>query len=464
MSSSTVTSRATRVTILAPVRGVLVPMETIPDPVFAQKLVGEGISIDPLEGRLHAPVAGEVSHLHPSAHALTLRTPEGLEILVHIGLDTVRLRGEGFTTHVRMGDSVRAGDLLISFDLDHLALHAKSLLTQVVVTNTAMITSLTPRTGAVSVGDPVADITLPGAGGGSGDGADTAAAGQRVTSPAILVPNPSGLHARPAATLANQAQQFRSQIWLVMNDVQVNAKSIMAVMGLEVTAGATVRIVASGPDAEQAAETLSAAVAAGLGEEIGTSPVSVTPVSVRSVPATVPPAPSVASAVLPAATPVSAPAARPGSGAAGQHSSRELRGAAASPGLAVGTIVQVRREDVEVTEEATDHHRGTPSPERRDRPCPDTALGAGGPAHPGGRRRQGGHLRRPSEILRDPDLLDLAASGIDKGKSAAYAWRAAYRMYADRLAGLKNEVLAGRAIDVRDVGQRVLRGAHRPAR
>ncbi|MDQ1289155.1 MAG: multiphosphoryl transfer protein [Actinomycetota bacterium] len=460
MSSSTVTSRATRVTILAPVRGVLVPMETIPDPVFAQKLVGEGISIDPLEGRLHAPVAGEVSHLHPSAHALTLRTPEGLEILVHIGLDTVRLRGEGFTTHVRMGDSVRAGDLLISFDLDHLALHAKSLLTQVVVTNTAMITSLTPRTGAVSVGDPVADITLPGAGGGSGDGADTAAAGQRVTSPAILVPNPSGLHARPAATLANQAQQFRSQIWLVMNDVQVNAKSIMAVMGLEVTAGATVRIVASGPDAEQAAETLSAAVAAGLGEEIGTSPVSVTRVSVRPVPATVPPAPSVASAVLPATTPVSAPvsapAARPGSGAAGQHSSRELRGAAASPGLAVGTIVQVRREDVEVTEEATDHH----AERRRLNDAIDRAQTQLWALE--NRLTQEADADKAAifaahaEILRDPDLLDLAASGIDKGKSAAYAWRAAYSVYADRLAALRSEVLAGRAIDVRDVGQRVL--------
>jgi phosphocarrier protein FPr len=93
---------ATRVSLLAPVTGVLVPIEQVPDPVFAGKMVGEGISIDPLENILVAPCDGEVVHLHPSLHALTIRSPEGLEVLTHIGLDTVRMRGEGFEVKVKV--------------------------------------------------------------------------------------------------------------------------------------------------------------------------------------------------------------------------------------------------------------------------------------------------------------------------------------------------------------------------
>jgi phosphoenolpyruvate-protein phosphotransferase len=467
------------VTLLAPARGVLVPIETVPDPVFAQKMVGDGISIDPLEGSLYAPVDGEVVQVHPSAHALTVRSGEGLEILLHVGLDTVRLRGEGFTTHVGVGDRVRAGDLLISFDLDRLATHAKSLLTQVVVTNTDLLAGLTPRTGQVDVGDPMADLTL------MVDTTDadavSAPAPQRVVSAAVLVRNPEGLHARPAATLAHAAQQFPGDVWLALGDEQVNAKSIIAVMGLEVGCGATVRIVASGPDAEQAAQTLSAAIAAGLGEEDLGEAAPGTP-------------PAAGTGPNPADTGGSAAGGtdgRAGVGGARSHDaphgsvtgatvdvvagsvaepsgSRQLVGAAASPGLAVGTIVQIRREDSDVAEQGADRH----TERRRLNDAIDrahTQLWAlenrlRQEADPDKAAIFGAHR----EILRDPDLLDLATSAIDKGKSAAFAWRGAYTVYADRLAGLRSAVLAGRAVDVRDVGQRVLeeltgRRGERPA-
>mgnify|MGYP002683308164 CR=1 FL=1 len=92
MSRSNLRPIKGRITLYAPIDGVMVPMETVPDPVFAQKMVGEGVCVDPLDGRLHAPVDGEVVQLHPSAHALTVRTREGMEILLHIGLDTVDVR------------------------------------------------------------------------------------------------------------------------------------------------------------------------------------------------------------------------------------------------------------------------------------------------------------------------------------------------------------------------------------
>jgi multiphosphoryl transfer protein len=88
MSTEASAPPVTRLDLKAPLTGVLVPIEQVPDPVFAQKMVGEGVSIDPLSDHLLAPCDGEVSHLHPAAHAVTIRTLGGLEVLLHIGLDT----------------------------------------------------------------------------------------------------------------------------------------------------------------------------------------------------------------------------------------------------------------------------------------------------------------------------------------------------------------------------------------
>src|SRR5512133_1685540 len=122
---------ATRVEILAPLSGVLVPLESVPDPAFAQKMVGDGGSIDPTSSELLAPVTGIVTQLHRAHHALTITTEQGLEVLLHIGLDTVTLKGEGFTPKVSQGDHVEVGQTLISFDGDLVASKARSLLSQI---------------------------------------------------------------------------------------------------------------------------------------------------------------------------------------------------------------------------------------------------------------------------------------------------------------------------------------------
>src|SRR3712207_2404770 len=114
--SPTQVRASTGVRLMAPLSGHLMPIDQVPDPVFAQKMVGDGISIDPVSQSLLAPCDGEVVQLHPSHHAITVKTSEGLEVLMHIGLDTVTLRGEGFSPRVKVGDRVRAGDALIDFD------------------------------------------------------------------------------------------------------------------------------------------------------------------------------------------------------------------------------------------------------------------------------------------------------------------------------------------------------------
>src|SRR2546429_10027796 len=129
------TTTPQRVALLAPLSGVLVPLERVPDPVFAQRTVGDGVSIDPTSCEVLAPAAGLVTLMHRAAHALAITTDEGVEVLVHIGVDTVSLNGKGFTARVSQGDRVAAGQPLISFDADLIARSAPSLLTQVLVTN-----------------------------------------------------------------------------------------------------------------------------------------------------------------------------------------------------------------------------------------------------------------------------------------------------------------------------------------
>ncbi|HEU4781260.1 MAG TPA: PTS glucose transporter subunit IIA, partial [Steroidobacteraceae bacterium] len=122
-------------TIRAPFAGWCSPLSEIPDAAFAQGMLGDGVGLDPTGNELRAPCDGEVISVAASRHALALRAAAGAEILVHVGVDTVGLAGEGFHVHVRKGDKVRAGDLLITFDLDLLAHRAPSLMTPILITN-----------------------------------------------------------------------------------------------------------------------------------------------------------------------------------------------------------------------------------------------------------------------------------------------------------------------------------------
>ena len=147
---------ATQVNIISPLTGIMVPIGDVPDPVFAKKMVGDGFSIDPLSNTLLAPIDGQIADLQAARHALTIRSADGLEVLIHIGLETVALGGKGFTAHVAPGDAVKTGDELITFDIDQVACDAKSLLTQVVITNGELVESITPTHGLKHAGEDVA--------------------------------------------------------------------------------------------------------------------------------------------------------------------------------------------------------------------------------------------------------------------------------------------------------------------
>ena len=121
--------------VFAPVAGRLRKMEDVPDPVFAKKVLGDGFAVEPLNGNIAAPVAGEIALLAETLHAFAIRSDEGLEVLVHIGIDTVKLKGQGFSSTMSTGDTVAAGDVVVTVDLDIVTPQVPSMMTPVIITN-----------------------------------------------------------------------------------------------------------------------------------------------------------------------------------------------------------------------------------------------------------------------------------------------------------------------------------------
>ncbi|HEI1472962.1 TPA: PTS transporter subunit IIABC [Staphylococcus aureus] len=139
----------------APLTGEVTPLSEVPDQVFSEKMMGDGIAIKPSQGEVRTPFNGKIQMIFPTKHAIGLVSDSGLELLIHIGLDTVKLNGEGFTLHVEEGQEVKQGDLLINFDLDYIRNHAKSDITPIIVTQ-GNITNLDFKQGEhgnISFGD-----------------------------------------------------------------------------------------------------------------------------------------------------------------------------------------------------------------------------------------------------------------------------------------------------------------------
>lgn len=104
--------------VLSPCRGTLIELDKVEDEVFSQKAMGDGVAVEPSEGTFYAPISGTLESVFPTGHAYGIRSTDGKEVLVHIGLDTVELNGKGFTLHVKQGDKVKAGDKVVTADLN----------------------------------------------------------------------------------------------------------------------------------------------------------------------------------------------------------------------------------------------------------------------------------------------------------------------------------------------------------
>lgn len=140
----------------APATGKAVPLQEVNDPTFSEEMLGKGVAIIPSEGKVYAPADGEVAMVFDTLHAVSLTTTYGAEVLIHVGLDTVKLNGEGFKGHVKVGDKVKKGDLLLTVDLEKVKAAGCDVITPMLICNTTDYASVEAIVGQeVNAGDDV---------------------------------------------------------------------------------------------------------------------------------------------------------------------------------------------------------------------------------------------------------------------------------------------------------------------
>ncbi|MBQ8170664.1 MAG: PTS transporter subunit EIIC [Oscillospiraceae bacterium] len=145
--------------VFSPLNGKVVPLSDVPDPVFADRILGDGCAIMPSDGKIYSPVNGEISSVAEAKHAYGFSSEDGLEILVHFGLETVSLKGEGFRSYKKVGDKVKAGELIAEADIKLLSEKGITTLTPVIICDGAQDKALSFPTGEIRTGDPLITFT-----------------------------------------------------------------------------------------------------------------------------------------------------------------------------------------------------------------------------------------------------------------------------------------------------------------
>jgi phosphoenolpyruvate-protein phosphotransferase len=397
----------TRIALSSPLAGWVRPLSEVCDEVFASGLAGDGVAIDPVGDTLHAPCDGEIVPVGRARHALTLRHASGVELLMHVGIDTVALQGAGFETLVEAGQQVRRGDPLLRFDLDRIARDARSAVTPILIAGGArVLTRVEAR--AVQVGDALLEIEA--------DVAATVrrAGGAEETRRRFRVPFDHGLHARPAAQLVAALRGSGASVTLHARGRQADARSTVALMALGVQRGDEVEAVVRGADAEAALAAL-AQILSGVPE---------------TVPAVAPAAPSASTQV-------------PG----------ELAAVIAARGLSLGRAVGLHEPEIEV--EAAGRGVALELDALRQARTRVAAHLAGLRASSAATQRE--VLDAHQALLDDPQLLHDAEREVQGGRSAGFAWRSAIRVTSAALESLGDSRMAERAADLRDLERQVLR-------
>lgn len=414
---------ASTLQLLAPISGTTLPLEKVPDRTFAEKLIGEGIAIEPSGNQIVAPCHGRIILVHPAKHSLTLRTEEGVEILLYVGLDSAIQQGEGFHPLVQGGDQVSAGTPLLQFDREQLITKLRSLLTLMLITNgekVARYHSPDDRQ-VITAKAPLLKLDLRAP-------TDPAASTGNIEAKATLR-NLLGLHARPAAHLVKEAKRYMAQIELEHNGRRLDAKSLITLLAANVQHGDELTIRAMGQDASYAVHALVSAIESGLGESL--------------------PQPK-ARLFENRESPLLAP----------QESGQNyLSGAATSTGIAIGPAHQWREPEfsgqkVEYASES--------KPERAKLTQAIIAIQNKlqrliEQLSEEGLDDNAEIFSAHSELLDDPGILKLARTHIAQGKTAEYAWYDAIQQQIQQLKATESPLLMGRADDLQDIGHQVLK-------
>ena len=400
--------------LVAPMQGWVAPLDEVPDPVFSERILGDGLAIDPTGSTLHAPCDGII--LSSANHAVTIRASNGAEILIHVGLETVALAGQGFIGHVREGKSVKAGDPLLTFDLEFLASRVKSLISPIVITNgDGFQIENRSHDRELKVGDALMELRPI-----AGDASESSATGA-VVSREVVVALAHGLHARPAAILSNSAKRFGAEMSLLLGGRRVNAKSVAALMSLGVRCNDTVVVEATGADADKAVAAVVDLIKAALGETPVTS-------AVQTVAKASPSQPSY------------------------QDDANVVRGIRAAPGMALGRAVHFQIGEIATPEQGN----GITYEMGEFRRALGDVRSALERAASSGDRQQRDILSAHIALIDDPELYQNAVKLIELGKGAGFAWRQSVRGFSDAFKAMDDARMRERAGDLLDLERQFL--------
>jgi phosphoenolpyruvate-protein phosphotransferase len=460
-------SAANLLKLHSPLRGWCAPLAETPDEVFAQRFLGDGVAIDPTGDTLYAPCDGEIVSVATSRHAVAIRADNGAEILLHVGIDTVALGGNGFEALVQPGARVSRGQPLLKFDLDILARGAKSLITPMLITNGDRFAVANACVGvAVEVGDALFDVVATGAG-----VAATSSGTEQEQTLSFVVPLEHGIHARPAAMIANFAKTQPMEITVSAHGRSANARSAVSMMALGVKHGDEISLAARGAGAaataaldrlkqlvlgikEPPASGAHAASANNAAAAQGRLAARAEQVEMGTGSNAAGRSSSASKAVASAASGSSGAgkAQELSSAASTIAGSNRLRGVIASRGLAVGRAVTLKAAEIAVVEagrgiahESSEFERAREEVRARLNQLAQHSQGAA-------REVITAHL----EFIDDWELVAAARRAISRGKSAAFGWRRAVRDSADTLRALDDPRMSERVDDLIDLESQVL--------
>lgn len=405
--------------IFAPLAGVIRSLDVVPDGVFSQRIIGDGIAIEPLDGLVRAPFKGIVVALPATSHAITIRSPGGVEVLIHVGIDTVALGGRGFSSLVSIGQSVQMGDALIEIDLDMIAQDAPSLVTPIVIVSGQLLDVISASGLAARSGDLLmtahALAVSPDCAGSSTDFGSTA----QINTELKL---PHGLHARPSAQLAEMARSFGGAVSVSFGDKSADATSVTGLMTLGTRLGSEIEIKAIGDRAREAVTSISrllSELAQSEHKEAQAAPVV---------------------AAIPLAESTIA------------MSAKALSAIIAAPGLALGPVFRLDASDATIDKKGRglelEHGRLRNAIDAISDELTTTIANTHGPA----KAIAEAHLA----IVQDRALRSTAEQSVLTGVSAEFGWRSASRTQEEALLAADSPRLRERAIDLRDVERRLI--------
>ena len=414
--------------IKAPLTGIVIPLHLIDDEVFSQKMAGDGIAIDPASQVLLSPVDGVVSFIHPSKHAISI-TPSAnfeIELLIHVGVDTVQMKGEGFKSFVKNGETVKAGQKLIEFDLDQVLKKAKSPHTLILITNTVdgtekySLTFPVQKSGFVeALKSDLFNVN------------EKSATSSKLTKPdsnqvfkkSIECKIPMGLHARPASMISKIAlKNTNGAVEISKNSNTANAKSLTSIISLSVAYGDEIEIVAYGSKAQTTVSEIENLLSEITHETSTTQAQTATTL---------------------------------------KHESQGplFNGITVSPGDSFGQTYVYKKNDIRVAssdakgfsaEKETIRLKQAIAQAQRSIEKTISELTSDD-------REKSSIYQSHLELLNDPEVLNQSFDQIKLNSSAEYSWQQSIDKTITLLKSLKNELMAERSYDVRDVGQKVLR-------